>query len=496
MFRRFFLPLFSSPPHQSKVIALIVTPLLNLVATSALSAAEAAAPQTNIILFISDDHSVRDCGAYGATDVKTPHIDRLSNESLRLTQAFAASPSCVPSRSSIYTGLFPMRHGAHPNHGALNPGILTLPDYLKPLGYRTALIGKIHVGFPRGEKLPFDTLLRDPKLPDISNSDEATLHESIQWIKSNKDQPFCLIVCVNDPHAPWKLDERYGYSPDTVTLPPTFLDTPSTREDRTKYYSDITRMDEQLGQLLDAVDEEGLRKNTLFVYTSDQGAQWPFAKWNLYDAGIQVPLLIRWPGIISGGSTSSALVSHVDLLPTFIELAGGKAPMDLDGRSIRGLLEGKTTAGREYVYAAHTGDGLWNIAPMRCLRTDRYKYIFSLMPEVEYTTHIDMYLKKDGFWKSWKDLVSSNARAREVMNRYHVRPEEELYDIKADPSETRNLANDPALAKVREELRSRLAEWRKQQHDDGVGLSKELIERILKANKLQREFPVAHPVLR
>lgn len=387
-----------------------------------------------------------------------------------------------------------MRHGAHPNHGMMNPGILMLPDYLKPLGYRTALVGKVHVGFAGGRKLPFDTILRDPEVPGLSDRDEATLHESIQWMKSHKDQPFCLIVSVNDPHVPWKLDERHGYSPDQVTLLPTFFDTPSTRQDRIRYYSDITRMDERLGQLLDAVDAEGLRNNTLFVYTADQGAQWPFAKWNLYDAGIHVPLLIRLPETISAGANSSALVSHVDLLPTFIEFAGGKAPLDLDGRSIRGLLEGKTTAGREHVYAAHTGDGLWNIAPMRCVRSKRYKYILSLMPEVQYTTHIDLTLKHDGYWKSWKDLAPSDAQARDLMNRYHWRPEEEFYDIKADPFETRNLVNDPALAKVREELRSRLTEWRKQQNDDGVGLAKEDLERRLTANKLQRESPRHPPI--
>ncbi|MCX7012793.1 MAG: sulfatase [Candidatus Sumerlaeota bacterium] len=446
--------------------------------------APASTASPNIVLFISDDHTATDCGAYGAKDVKTPNIDRLAGESLRFTQAFAASPTCTPARSSIYTGLFPMRHGAHPNHSALSPGIHTLPDYLKPLGYRTALIGKVMVK-PAGQ-LPFDTLMPDPKVPGAANQDQATLRKSVEWLKNNKGGPFCLIVCVHDPHVPWVFDERYGYKTDNVGLEPTFVDTPATRESRAKYYSDVSRMDERLGELMDAVDKERLRDNTLFIYTADQGAQWPFAKWNLYDAGIRVPLLIRWPGKVAAGASCAALVSHVDLLPTFIEMAGGSPPADLDGRSILGLLQGRTAAHRDCIFAAHTGDGVMNVAPMRCIRTDRYKYVTTLMPEVEYTTHIDL-ARKEGYWETWEEQAKTDPKAQEVLTRYHWRAKEELYDLQTDPLETRNLVDDPALAATLAELRAKLSEWREQQRDDGIGLSQEEIVKLLAGNTAQKE---------
>ena len=137
---------------------------------------------------------------------------------------------------------------------------------------------------------------------------------------------------------------------------------------------------------LDSLAKHGYADDTLFAFTADQGAQFPFAKWNLYDAGIRAPLIVRWPGKVKAGAVTPAMVSLVDLLPTVIEAAGGKTPERIDGRSFLAVLLGKGEGHRERVFAAHTGDGKMNRSPMRCVRTSRYKYILNLAAENVYET--------------------------------------------------------------------------------------------------------------
>jgi arylsulfatase A-like enzyme len=212
-----------------------------------------------------------------------------------------------------------------------------------------------------------------------------------------------------------------------------------------------------------------LGKNTLFIYTSDNGAQWPFAKWSLYDAGIHMPFIASWPGVLRAGSRSEALISFVDILPTFMELAGGKAPEGIDGKSFAGVLRGKTKSHRTEIYAAHSGDGNFNVFPMRCVRTARYKYILNLHPEFEYTTHIDVAGPKDGriYFDSWVAKAKTDPAAAAVVKRYHEHPPEELYDVVADPYEMRNLAADARHAGTLRELRAKVQAWMKEQGDEG-----------------------------
>lgn len=413
----------------------------------------------NIVLFISDDHGVWDSGPYGGNAVKTPHLSRLAGQSLRFTHAFAGSPTCAPSRSVMYTGLMPMRNGAHPNHSAIRPGVKTLPDYMKPLGYTTALIGKVHV--KPEPQFPFDTL--------IKCGDNVLSTRVEKWLRGRpKNKPFCLIVATHDPHVPWRYDPKYGYDREVDDLPSTLVDTPETRQARADYYSDVTRMDERLGMVLSLLDQHGLADHTVFLYTADQGAQWPFAKWNLYDVGIRVPLLVRWPGRIRSGTVSDAMVSQVDLLATFIEMAGGAPPESLDSRSFLKVLEGAAATHRDIIYAAHTGDGDKNRTPMRCVRTRRTKYILNLSPEIEYTTHIDIF-NKQGYWESWEQKADRDTHAERVLRRYRRRPREELYDLVHDPNETNNLVGDPDYADVLEALRTRMTQWREQQNDTETG---------------------------
>jgi len=279
----------------------------------------------NIVLFISDDHGWADSGAYGDAYIKTPNIDRLAEESMRFTHAFAASPLCSPSRSVIETGLMPHRNGGHKFGTPIRTDIKTMPEYFKEMGYYTAHIGKFH-HTPRN-RFPYDYVHKNET-------------HAVDFLSAyDKNKPLFLIVCTHPPHTPWV--KNTAYDPSRIELPANFVDTPKTRQDRANYYADVTLMDGILGNVLDAVAGKGMRNNTLFVYTSDQGANWPFAKWCVYDGGLRVPFIVRWPGKTAAGSVTDAMISLADLLPTFIQAAGAAPPEGIDGRSFVPVLTGK-----------------------------------------------------------------------------------------------------------------------------------------------------------
>jgi arylsulfatase A-like enzyme len=431
-------------------------------------ASPAAAQRPHIVLFIADDHTWHDAGAYGASDVRTPNIDRLAQQGMRFDRAIAPSPTCTPSRSAIYTGLYPFRNGAHPNHSWIKPGVRTLPEYFRELGYRVVIAGKTHIG-PR-EQFPFEYLKGSNVMPEGKNhvlwTDLNTRAVDELLEAHDKAKPLCLLVCAHSPHVYWP--ENQGYDPDTIDLPPYLLDTPQTRAMRTRYYTDVTHMDNQLGDVMQSLQQHGYEQNTMLIFTADQGAQWPMSKWTLYDAGIRSPLVVRWPDKVKPASSSDAIVSLIDLLPTMLEAAGGKPPEDLDAQSLLPVLSGQQTEHRDAVFATTTGDKNMNRSPARAIRTDKYKYILNLKPEDEFRTHISHAGGEDGmhYWKSWLKLAKTDPHAKQVIERYSHRPAEELYDVQADPYELKNVAEDPAHTEALAGLRERLKQWRLQQGED------------------------------
>ncbi len=436
------------------------------------------AARPNLVLFVADDHLFSDCGAYGSREVLTPNIDRLATEGLLFRCAFAGSPTCMPSRAVLFTGLMPFRNGAHANNLAgqsqCREGVRSLPAYLAQLGYRVAHAGKTHFG-PKSV-FPFERI-PDSEIPEPGFEKTRALHMDLnmraveQWIGALTNRgPFCLVVCDHSPHVIWTDPPKYD--PAVVTIPPNHIDTPEARLSRARYYTDISKMDDNLGRLIAALSRQGLDTNTVVIYTADQGPQWPFAKWSLYDQGIRVPFIVRWPGQIQPGRATDAMISLVDVLPTFIALAGGTPPADLDGRSFLPLLEGKTNRHREMIFATHSQDTGMNSTPMRCVRTGRYKYILNLSPEIEYTTHMDKAKDHDGgreYWDSWLLKAQHDAVAAATLKRYHWRPREELYDVLLDPFEVHNLATNSAYDEIKTGLRKTLTEWRTQQNDYKTG---------------------------
>jgi arylsulfatase A-like enzyme len=437
-----------------------------LAANAAMLMGQTAA-KPDIVFFLSDDHGFFDSTVYGSKVVRTPHMQALADDGMTFTGAFTGSPTCVPSRSIIMSGLMPARNGALPNHSGLAPGVATLPTFLRRAGYRVAHFGKGHFqpkqNYPDLEWIPSE-IRRGPLTSDLDTSAVEAWVKQRQ--KSGDAQPVCMFVNSHSPHVYWAPNR--GYREDNVELPPSFVDTPETREERTKYYTDISLADQQLGEIR-AMTKRLLGRNTLFIYTSDNGAQWPFAKWSLYDAGIHMPMIAAWPGVIRPGTRASAMISFCDILPTLVEIAGGAIPEGIDGRSFLHVFKGLDRH-RDQIFAAHSGDRDWNVFPTRCVRTAQFKYILNLHPEFKYTTHIDKAGGRDGrdYFESWVKRGQSDPSAAAVVRRYHDHPAEELYDVTEDPHELRNLAGQNQHKAILDDLRARVRRWMREQGDEGT----------------------------
>jgi N-sulfoglucosamine sulfohydrolase len=329
----------------------------------------------NIVLFLADDQSVWDLGCYGNPAIRTPKMDQLASEGLRFNRAFTSTAMCAPSRSMLYTGLFPHRNGCHMNHGTTREGVKSLPHYLKPLGYRVVLAGKTHIK-PKSA-YPFEYISQK----DI---DKVILGK----------QPYCLIIASQEPHTP---HQQGKYKPEDVTVPPYIPDIPAVRKDLAGYFTDIDSLDSELGQALALVKASGKEKDTLFIYTSDHGNSL-MAKWTCYESGLRVPMIVRWPGHIEPGSQTDAMISFVDVLPTFIEVAGGKVPDKIDGQSFLAVLTGKQKEHRKWIYGTHTNQGIISGLPypVRSVRNERYKYIRNLNPSGRATNTVTHHGNEEG----------------------------------------------------------------------------------------------------
>ena len=268
--------------------------------------------QPNLLLFLADDMTYTDVGCYGNPDVQTPNLDLLAKEGLKFNRCYNSAPTCSPLRQSLYTGLYPVRNGAHPNHSRVYEGVKSLPHYLEPLGYRVAIVGKRHEA--PSEAFPFEFLGGSHgdggKTPD---GDDLPLEAAKEFIDRDKGQPWCLVVASNQPHTPWNRGDASKYPPGQLTVPPYLVDTVETREALSAYYAEITYMDGQVGAVIDILEDAWQSGGTAFLWLSEQGSQLPYGKWTCYDMGIHAAALMRWPGVIEADSETEALVSYVDV---------------------------------------------------------------------------------------------------------------------------------------------------------------------------------------
>ncbi len=430
-----------------------------------------ASGRPNIFMIFTDDTPQRDHGCYGNKFVKTPNIDRFAREGMTFENMITPSPMCGPSRAALYTGLNPIRNGAHPNHSSCKPGTKSMPHYMAALGYRVILLGKQHVK-PK-ESFPFE--YRDEILGHKKHGKE------IEGILANPgDKPLCIIMCHFETH--WSFDlgrDTYKYDPNEVEIPPYLVDTPETREQRARYYSEIEFMDNAVGDVFKLLKKTGMDENTLTIYASDHGTHWPHEKWNLYDAGIKIPFVARWPGKIKPGTRTDALASLVDVVPTFIEMAGGNVPEvvakcggePLDGKSFLPVFMGESDEIQREIYAVMTY-GVTTVYPMRAIRTKTHKYIWNIDSHFEFPDYWATNLPRREqqewvVWKSWLRKAQTDPVVAKLIEADLHRPPVELYDLQADPHELNNLAGDPANRALLSDLRKKLDAWMVRQGDDG-----------------------------
>ena len=431
----------------------------------------------NVILIIADDLTYTDLGFAGNDEVRTPHLDKLRGESVYLQRLFTTAPMCAPTRMSIYTGLYPVRNGAHPNHSRVLDDVQSLPNYLLPLGYRVGLTGKRH--YAPETNFPFDFL--GGRQADGGPGNDLDLEAADEFINAS-DDPFCLVLASNQPHTPWNLGDSSHFDAATLTLPPYLVDTERTRSLLADYYAEIEYLDNQVGKAMAMLEASGEAGNTVVIFVSEQGSNFPHAKWTLYDTGIRAAGLVRWPDVVESGSSSTALASYVDLLPTIFELAGGDpAELDIDGRSLVNLLRGETAAHRDVVFAVQTSRGIIRGPDhygIRAARDGSLKYIRNLTPDATFKNTVTAGQAGFGSWR--KAAEAGDEVAAERVKAYQHRPAEELYDLEADPFEMHNVINDPKYAESLEKLRKSLDEWMQQQGDEGQATEMDALNRQAK----------------
>jgi N-sulfoglucosamine sulfohydrolase len=419
----------------------------------------------DILLIVSDDQSRCDLGCYGNPACTTPNLDRLAAEGRRFHCAYTPVSLCLPARASLYTGLYPHKHGAT-GFVAVREGVKTWPTWLAG-GLATGMVGKLNVLPP--EQFPFEFLSRSGPLNKAGRSPARFEELFAEFLEDVGERRFAAVVNLRDPHRPFEEDRFQGeltlpparHAPEDAWVPPSLWDTPETRAELADYYGALERLDETAGRILRLLEGSGRAREALVVFTSDNGMPFPFAKSTLYEAGINLPFLVRWPGVVEPGSECDAFVSLVDLLPTALDVAG-MPPGELDGRSLLPLLRGELGAVREQVVGAIDELLAQEPTPLRSIRERRYKYIRNFRPEVEFANNV---LEHSATWASWEAAARDEPELSRRMQLLRRRPSEELYDLELDPWELENLADRPERAADKARLRAALREWMQREGD-------------------------------
>lgn len=402
----------------------------------------------NIVFLMSDDQSQPDLGCCGNPAVRTPNLDRLADEGMRFDRAYVTSSSCSPSRGSVMTGRSPHATGSTRLHIWTLPEIADLLSLLKQQGYHIGGYRKLHQD---NYKSQFD----------FFGNEEEPLETFFE--QRPEDKPFYLWFGSNDPHRPYEegvIDQPHN--PSEVDVPGFLPDTPEVRKDLALYYDYLTRFDSDCGKLIELLDKHGLTDNTMVVMTSDNGMAFPRAKATVYEAGIKVPLLVKWPGHVQEGAVSEELVSLMDLPATWLDMAGVSIPEKMEGRSLLPLLAGEEYESRDYVFAGRNWHDNW--APARAVIGKRYKLIQNYRLSTGYLASLDILQSKS--YKSIQAL-KEQGKLEEPLTWYEKNstPQQEFYDFDNDPEEWNNKADDETLKGKIKELETALSQWMNNTHD-------------------------------
>ncbi|WP_417735423.1 sulfatase [Rosistilla oblonga] len=442
----------------------------------------AAESRPNIILFVTDDLSP-DMGCYGNDAIKTPNLDALASDGVRFTNAFCTTASCSASRSVILTGLHNHKNGHYGHEHAYHhftsfAKTKSLPVRLNAAGYRTGRIGKYHVA-PESV-YHFDEVL-------TGNSRNAVqMADRVQSFVKQDDKPFFLYFCTSDPHrggsrpdlpltpnAFGNKPEGYAgvdevlYSPDDVIVPSYLPDTPVCRAELAQYYQSVSRIDQGVGRLAEVLKQAGAWDNTIVIFTSDHGIAFPGGKTTQYEPGLSIPMLVRDPRMPQRGTVNSAMISLVDMTPTILDMAGVKAPKkEFHGRSFLPILGEQDPTDWDVVYGSHTFHEIQMYYPMRTVRQRQYKLIWNIAHPLPYPFASDLWAAPT--WQAQYEQGMQAMYGNRTVGRYIQRPEFELFDLKADPHETTNLADDPKYADRLAEMQAELKQFQEKTGDPWI----------------------------
>lgn len=441
-------------------------------------AAEGGSQRPNILFAFADDWGYPNAGAYGDPTVKTPVFDRLAREGVLFTHAFVSSPSCTPSRGAVLAGQDFWRLGEGANlHSTLDKDVPVYSDLLQEAGY--------HVGFTRKGWAP-GQFRRGGRTENPAGPHFKSFGEFLS--KRPEEAPFCFWFGSVDPHRPYNsaLREEQGVDPKTVVVPAVLPDVPAVRADLADYYAEVQRFDQEVGKILDTLREMGELENTIVVMSGDNGMPFPRHKGNLYDSGSRVPLAMDWGERVGGGRTVTDLVCLTDLAPTFLEAAGESVPEIMTGRSLIGILfsekAGRVDPARDRIFFGrerHTtaqekpSSGGY---PMRAIRTDDFLYIRNFEPDrwlAGTPDHAQAYM--EGGWLGDTDngptkfYLWANRSDPKIKALYDLsfarRPAEELYDLRSDPDQMKNVVGDLTYSEELTGLRRELFEKLHQGND-------------------------------
>ncbi len=423
--------------------------------------ADAGPERWNVVWIVADDLSA-DLSCYGRRDVSTPNIDRLASEGARFTNAYVTCPVCSPSRSALITGMYQTSIGAHAHRSHRGDGyelpapVRLITDYFREAGYFTSndhesgLGGRNKTDFNFKHGKPFD------------GSD---------WRDRGPGQPFYAQVNIFEPHRGrppdvWAFTEGKlePTDPAAVEPPRYYPQDEVSRADWAGYLDAVRLLDEKVGRVLDRIDEDGLADRTVVIFFGDHGRPMPRDKQFLYDGGIRVPLIVRWPGTLEPGSERDELVSGIDISATSLAIAGIEVPEHMEGRVFLG--PGKMPD-REYVFAARDRCDE-TVDRIRAVRDKRFKYIRNYHPERPYM-QLNRY--KEVSYPIWRQMQrlerAGSITAEEFPFLARARPEEELYDTAEDPDELRNLAAAVEHMQTLTKMSSVLDLWIQQTGDHG-----------------------------
>jgi arylsulfatase A-like enzyme len=450
-----------------------------LFSASLVSGLSAAATKPNILFVLSDDHSYPFLSCYGDTNVRTPALDQLAAGGMKFHRFFTAAPQCVPSRAAYLTGRSAVAARMTRFSAPLPRDEVTFLELLRDkAGYYTGVCGRnFHLDGPaRTASTEVGRLLEQHGLRTFAQrvdylrqgSDAEALAQMREFLDGKPaGKPFALWLNFSDPHHPWNAPASFRPKPATLRLPAHWPDFPGMREQLADYCAEVNRVDESMKAVLDTLAARGLTDNTLVVFAGDNGAALPHGKGSLYDPGSNVPLVVRWPGVVAPGGDSRTLLSGEDIAPTLLAAAGLPPGPRMSGHNFLPLLRGERYLPRTHVFVERGSHG--SNAPVtvgirsssydlsRSVRSDRYKLIYNCTPWVPYSP-VD-----SASGAAWREMTAANEQEKldpRLRATYFTtpRPVYELYDLESDPSELRNLSGSAATREQERALRVALAE--------------------------------------